>query len=532
MAARGRARRIGFMRFLADLAYLLAGIVYSPVALHHILITGKHRSGWSQRFGAVPQRDPATKRVWIHAVSLGEINATPKLVDGLQRELPDHEFVFSTTTDTGYARAVALYGPERVFRFPLDFSWVIRRALARVRPSAIVLMELEVWYNLTRMATRRGIPVLIANGRLTERSARRFSLIAGLVRPMFADLAWVGAQDEPTAARFRAVGVHADRVAVTSSLKWDTAVVADRIAGDDSMAAALGIGPYERLWVCGSTGPGEEGMILDAYSRLLNSEREQPRISRREIDRTRPSRSNEGGGVPVDRANAELAVANADHPVASLGHTATEDAARDLQQSEGCGAAPRVRLAIVPRKPERFDEVARWIAERGFACLRRSEHPDAADPVRNQLAIEPGESRAQRCSPSTDVRPAVILGDTMGELRKFYSLASVVFVGRSLVPMGGSDVMEVAALGKPILVGPHTDNFREAVESLRRANAALFVDSAQSLSEGVGRLLRDQTARAGFGERAREVVRLSQGATERTVRGIVSVLRGTTVAAR
>ena len=194
------------MRWLADLVYVLTGLAYLPVALYQAAVLGKNRRGWRERFGSVPLRDPGKPRIWIHAVSLGEINATPRLVDALRKHLPDHDIVVSTTTDTGFARAVQLYGREHVFRFPLDFSLVIGRALRRIQPTLLVLVELEVWYNLTRMATARGVPIAVVNGRLTERSARRLLVLGPLGRQMFRSLAWVGAQDEAISDRFRRVG--------------------------------------------------------------------------------------------------------------------------------------------------------------------------------------------------------------------------------------------------------------------------------------------------------------------------------------
>ncbi len=172
------------MRWLADAVYLIIGLIYLPVALYHALVVGKNRRGWRQRFGGVPRFDPDRRRIWIHAVSLGEINATPKLVEALRQPLPDVDIVLSTTTDTGYVRGVQLYGVDRVFRFPLDFSWVMARVLNRVRPTLIVLVELEVWPNLVHLASRRGIPIAVVNGRLTERSARRLAWFGGTVRTM------------------------------------------------------------------------------------------------------------------------------------------------------------------------------------------------------------------------------------------------------------------------------------------------------------------------------------------------------------
>jgi len=425
------------MRWVADIVYLLAGLVYFPVALYHALILGKNRRGWGQRFGGVPTLDPAVPRIWIHAVSLGEINATPRLVAALRERLPHTDIVFSTTTDTGYARAVQLYGADRVFRFPLDFSLVISRVLRRVRPTMIVLVELEVWYNLVRMAKVSGIPLAVVNGRLTQRSARRFHRLGPFARSMFSDLAWVGAQDETIAGRFRSLGVPVDRVEVTSSLKWDTAAVTDRVDGADALAAAVGLDGSRPVWVCGSTGPGEEVMLLEAYRAIL-----------RQVQ-------------PV--------------------------------------------LVLVPRKPERFEEVARFIADAGFACVRRSMRPDGTEAA-------------------TDSGSGVVLGDTMGELRKFYSLADMVFVGRSLVPLGGSDPMEVAALGKPIVAGPHMENFESPVSLLSAADAIRVVETAADLPSVIGELLADPSARARLGAAAREVVLRNQGATQRTADQLVRLI--------
>jgi 3-deoxy-D-manno-octulosonic-acid transferase len=316
----------------------------------------------------------------------------------------------------------------------------------------IVLVELEVWHNLVRMASQRGIPVIIVNGRLTERSARRLARLGRPIRSMFGDLAWVGAQDEEIASRFRALGVPADRVEITSSLKWDSATLVDWVDGSDELASALKIDRTRPLWVCGSTGPGEEQLILDAYRRLL-----------------------EGWS--------------------SLAWSVQEESAEGR-------IPPEPVLAIVPRKPERFDEVARIVERAGYLCIRRSTHADHIGP-------EPPSNRA------------VILGDTMGELRKFYSLAAVVFVGRSLVPLGGSDPMEVAALGKPIMIGPHTENFELPVSALRSADAIRTTESPEALARQAATILQDRTLAVQLGSAAREVVIKNQGATKRTVDAVV-----------
>jgi 3-deoxy-D-manno-octulosonic-acid transferase len=486
------------MRWLADIAYLLAGLIYLPIALYHALILGKNRRGWRQRFGGVPIFDPNVPRIWIHAVSLGEINATPRLVAALRERLPETDIVFSTTTDTGYARAVQLYGLDRVFRFPLDFSLVVSRVLRRVRPTMIVLVELEVWYNLVRMAARCGIPVAVVNGRLTQHSARRFRWLGPIGHSMFRDLTWVGAQDETIAARFRSVLVPADRIEVTSSLKWDTAAVTDRADGADELAAALGLDGSRPVWVCGSTGPGEEVMLLNAYRTNVriyaNRNRERP-----DDDRV----------AAAPRSDRPVACAPGSEVHGGPRQSEPQAPARGPEHrpdayAPGSDCTAPV-LILVPRKPERFDEVARLIANAGFTCVRRSLRPDGT-----RLATYSEDS--------------VVLGDTMGELRKFYSLADVVFVGRSLVPLGGSDPMEVAALAKPIIVGQHFDNFESAVNSLRSAEAIRVLDTADDLPSVIGELLSDSTARARLGAAAREVVLRNQGATRRTADRLVRLM--------
>lgn len=453
------------MPSLLDLAYGLGALLYTPLLLYQVIVQRKNRRGWRQRFGYVPPRVGTRPCIWVHGVSLGEINATRSLVAEIERRLPKYEVVVSATTQTGYDAAVAHYAPRPVIRFPLDFSWVVRRTLDRLRPAAIVLMELEVWPQLVAEAHARGIPVGIANGRLTEeRSMKRFRvpLVRGVARRMFSRLAWIGAQDATYAARFAELGAARDAIVVTGSVKYDTALVADSVEGDEALARALDIDRARPLWVAGSTGPGEEAILLDAYDALRR-------------------------------------------------------------------AHPGLQLAVIPRKPERFDEVAQLIAARDCRCIRRSEHPDltgqdarAAERERRRKAA--AAPAANPSDPAPDATPTVILGDTMGELRKFYSLASVVFVGRTLVPMGGSDVMEVAGLGRPMVVGPHVENFADAVEKLRAAGGIVEVADGRALREQIAGLLSDRPRATAMGAAAREVVRVNVGATRKTVDRLCEVL--------
>jgi len=429
------------MTILLDLLYGLAFVVGWPYLIYRRLTRGPGSLALRERLGGVPSRSVSARCIWIHGVSLGEINATRTLIDELHQRSPDTVVVLSSTTRTGLERARALFPDRIVFRFPLDFSFVLRRVLDRIRPSLIVLMELEVWPNLLQVAHARGIPLVIANGRITsERSVRRFNwpVVRWLARWMFRRLRWVAAQDSTYAARFIELGVPPEHVQVLGSLKYDAADLADRVPGQDELAAEMGIDLRRPLWVCGSTGPGEEQPLLAAYEKLL-----------REF--------------------------------------------------------PELQLAIIPRKPERFDEVARLIVAHGYACLRRS----SGTPLLPAGVAEP--------------RP-VFLGDTLGELRKFYALATVVFVGRTLVPLGGSDVMEVAGLARPLLVGPHTDNFAEAVNMLLADGAARRVTSAAGLVPAIHDLLRHPGRRDKMGQAGRQAISRRRGATRQTVDRLLEFL--------
>lgn len=431
------------MRYLFDFIYLIAALVFgAPFVLLRRWRRGPGSLSLGERLGAVPSRPVSGHCVWIHGVSLGEINATRTLVAELHRRVPDCAIVVSSTTNTGLARARQLYPRLTVFRFPLDFSPILNRAMEALRPSILVLMELEIWPNLGEVAHDRGVPLIIANGRVTsERTMKWFRkpVLRHLARRMFGRIRWVGAQDEIYAARFRDLGVPAENVMICGSLKYDAADVSERVEGQEALADAMTIDSRKPLLVCGSTGDGEEDQILAAYARILRT-------------------------------------------------------------------VPDLQLAIIPRKPERFDHVASLIAERGYTCLRRSGKPPLVPP--------------RVPSPR-----AVFLGDTTGELRKFYGLASVSFVGRSLVPMGGSDMIEAAALGKPVLFGPHTENFAEAVNLLKNAQACEVVADADELAVACERLLGDCERGRAIGAAARQAILARRGATRTTVDSILRIGR-------
>ncbi|MDP7030476.1 MAG: glycosyltransferase N-terminal domain-containing protein [Phycisphaerales bacterium] len=253
------------MSLIVDVVLGLAAVGAAPVWLPRMLIRGRHRTDWRGRFGrqaALPPPPPGG-RVLLHAVSVGEVGSIRGLVD-LLAQVPDLDVVIASTTDTGVAHAQTLFGAQHtVVRWPLDFSGAVRRFLNAVQPTALGLVELEVWPNMMSMCSRRGIPVAVVSGRLSARSYRRYRWIRPFVRGMFRRLTAVAAQHADAAARFVALGARPDRVEVSGSMKWDSAA-APRGAEGGALAEAMGIDPDRLLMVGGSTAPGEDELLRDA----------------------------------------------------------------------------------------------------------------------------------------------------------------------------------------------------------------------------------------------------------------------------
>ena len=428
------------MRIILDLLYLSVAIVYSPVIIYRAIRHKRYLTGWDQRFGKIARRAPDKKCIWLHAVSVGEVNAAKTIIKQLENKFGDFEIVISTTTDTGFARATALFSENhQVFYFPFDFSWIMRRAFKNIRPDICLLMELEVWPNLVQFTQQSNIPVIVVNGRMSDKSFPRYQKIKPLVKKMFGKISLTLAQTEQYAQRFKELGCPDEKVIVTGSLKYDTAQIIDKVEGADAIAAQLNIGG-ERLWVTGATGNDEEKILLDVYQKLKQD-----------------------------------------------------------------GRFADLRLVIVPRKPERFDEVAQLIERRGLPLIRYSQ-------IKNNNTPPPTDNQA------------IILGDTMGDLRKFYSLATIIFVGRSLVPMGGSDMVEAAALGKCTVFGPHAFNFKQTVDALLADSGAIMVKDEEELLQTMQQCLTDSDFARSIANNGREVIRKNQGATKNTIDQIVNFL--------
>ena len=427
------------MRILIDFIYVLAAAAISPMVAYRMVRYKRYRAGWAQRFGKITRRYPEKKCIWLHAVSVGEVNASRTIIEELKKQLPDFEIAISTTTDTGFSRAKELFGKNHtVFYFPLDFSPVMRRAFRSICPAICLLVELEVWPNFVQIAHQSNIPIVIINGRISDRSFSKYKKIKPVVKNIFKKINLILAQTDQYARRFKEIGCLDEKVIVTGSLKYDTAQVTDKVEGADELANQLKLDSGEKLWVAGGTGPDEEKIILNVYQQL-----------------------------------------------------------REQNQSDN------LRLAIVPRKPERFDEVAQLIEQSGFGLTRYSQIKGTSVSADNKT---------------------VILGDTMGDLRKFYSVADLIFVGRSLVPMGGSDMMEAAALGKCTIFGPYAFNFQQAVDDLLANQGAIMVRDGQDLFVTMQKCLLEPAFAATIARNGQQIILKNQGATQRTIDQIIKFL--------
>ena len=376
------------------------------------------------RYGAPPDRPV----IWIHAVSLGETRAAQPLVSALRARYPDHALLVTHMTATGREAAASLYGELATLAFlPYDFPWAVRRFVAHFRPVLGVLMETELWPNLVRECRARGVPLLLANARLSEKSARGYARIDSLARETFSDLTVVGAQTAADAARLAALGAPA--VTVTGNLKFDLAPPPAMLERGRELRALFGERP---VFLAASTREGEETLLLDALART---------------------------------------------PLA--------------------GAL----IVIVPRHPQRFDEVAALMRSRGIEFVRRSE----ARPV------PPGCHYA--------------LGDSMGEMTAYYAAADLAFVGGSLVAFGAQNLIEACAVGTPVAIGPSTFNFAQAVDEAVKAGAAIQVPDADSLVRESARLLADAGARRRMGEAGKRFCAAHRGATERTMALVEPLVR-------
>jgi 3-deoxy-D-manno-octulosonic-acid transferase len=422
----------GAQRALLHLLYdglgALLLLAVSPWWLARCLLDARFRRMVVERLTLrLPRLDPSRPRVLVHGVSVGEVKGAASLVRALEADHPGLEVVVCASTDTGMEVARQTFPGHTLVRFPFDFGLVVERFLERVAPGAVILVELEVWPNFLRLCNRRGLPVAVVNGRITDRSFGRY-LHFRRALPQFNRISLFCVQLEEYAERFRRLGGAPERVVVTGNLKADgLRVDTDGRSRPEVQALVRLLGPAEGQLVVvgGSTHAPEEQLVARAWR----------------------------------------------------------------------AAAPQTRLILVPRHPPRAEEVERQLAEQGLRAqrltrLRAGEPPDPARPV---------------------------IVDTIGELEAVYALADVVFVGGSLAERGGQNVLEPAALGRPVLHGPNMVNFRQEAALLGSAGASLRVADGDDLARALGELVADPGRRSAMGEAGRRAVAAQAGATRRSL---------------
>lgn len=417
------------LRALYSLLFRLA----LPFVLLQLWWSGRGNSGmrsdWRQRLGYL-QVAPR-QVIWIHAVSVGETIAAAPLVKSLLRAYPEQQILMTAMTATGVARARALFGERVQVAFsPYDTPGSVRRFLDRARPLALVILETELWPNMVGLTRARGIPVMLVNARLSERSARGYRRIGGLVRPMLASLDWIAAQAEEDARRFIDIGAQAETVTVTGSIKFDVEIDAELRRAAASLRHALGAS--RPVWIAASTHDGEDSQILAAHRAVL-------------------------------------------------------------------ARYPETLLILVPRHPERFEQVAVDVAAAGLTLARRARGDNARG--------------AQ-----------VYLGDSMGELLLLYGAADLAFVAGSLIERGGHNPLEPAAWALPVITGPHVFNFEVIYDALQRGNGLFRVADSAGLADAVLALLADPEQRQRSGRNALAIVEAKRGVLASVLAGIVARL--------
>lgn len=425
------------MIFLYNFLQFLLLLLFWPLLLVVVVGIKKYRGRILARLGfCLPERHPGAggKRIWIHALSVGEVTSCRSLVAGLRQSMPESVILFSAATRAGEVAARAMHGSAVDFfiPFPLDFSGSVGRFLDRLQPDLFILVETDFWPNFLAQLGRRAIPALLVNGRVTAQSSRNYRRFKIFFRPLFSTFRYLAMQTAADGEQMVALGVPAAKVVALGNLKYDSLLYQGASEGAMATRTQFGLPENATLLVAGSTHEGEEEHLLAVFAELLPS-------------------------------------------------------------------TPDLVLAIAPRNVERGRQIAELARRHPFRVARRS-----------------GEVAIANCQ--------VLIVDTLGELMPLYRLADLVFVGGSLVAAGGHNPLEPAHFGKPILFGPHMEDFAEISQALLAAGGAKTVGDRRELARALTALLADRQQRVAMGEAARRVVAAQQGVTERHLGLIREVL--------
>ncbi|MEO7051640.1 MAG: lipid IV(A) 3-deoxy-D-manno-octulosonic acid transferase [Rhodanobacter sp.] len=420
------------MRFLYTLAMFLVTPLLVLLRLARGLRSQSYRGRWPERFGLFDAPGLAGS-LWVHAVSVGEVNAAEPLIKALQRSYPNAPLVITTVTPTGAARVHQLFG-DSAFQvyLPYDLPFAVRRFMNRIRPRLALIVETEIWPNLYFACQRRGIPLMIVNARLSARSMRGYKPLRALASSALACVDLIAAQSRTDAARYRLLGADPQKVLVSGNMKFDMPIPVGAVAEGAAMRTHWGM--RRPVWIAASTHEGEELAVLEAHLKVLQR-------------------------------------------------------------------LPDALLLLAPRHPERFRLVESTVRSLGFKMATRSV--EGVPSALHQVCVI----------------------DAMGQLMPFFAASDVAFVGGSLVPIGGHNLLEPAALSVPVLVGPHTFNFEEITRSLIEQGGAELVPDVQRLGPDVLRLLLDDARRERMGEAAQQVFERERGAVQRVMQLIDGLLQ-------
>lgn len=431
-------------RFLIFALYNLSLPIFLCIGLPGYLIKGFKRGNlrrnFSQRFGSLPTEarhsGSGDKPIWLHAVSVGEVLVATKVIRAVREREPGRKMILSTTTTTGYRVAEKELSEDHlitVIHNPVDLPLVVRRVVRDINPEMLVLIESEIWPNLVHFLKKKGIPVLLANARLSPRSESRYRKVLPLVAPIFSLVDRAAVPFEPDIERWSALGIEKDRITETGSVKFDESSGSPTTEKEAELEHWLREnGPWKNgpIMLAGSTHAGEEAICGEAWQALKSR-------------------------------------------------------------------YPDLALVIVPRHAERAPDFKPELEALGLTPIFRGAvqlNPDVA----------PEDS------------PVVYVSDTTGELRAWFQIASVVFMGKSLTGKGGQNPVEPILAGKPVIVGPHMQNFREVVEDLLREQGLTRVDSAAELEHAIERFLENPDAGSAQANRGKLAMEKHHGAASRT----------------
>lgn len=448
------------------LTYLYRALwwLIAPLAVVRLAWRARREPGYlshlSERFGYAKVQPLTTHQplIWLHAVSVGETYAAQPLVDALMAAQPHAQLLLTHTTPAGRATSEALFG-GRVLRcyLPYDLLPAVRRFLKHYQPVLGIVMETEVWPTLLSECQRAGVPMVLANARMSERSSQRYLRtfkLGRLMRDAFAAFSEVLAQSAADATRLRTLG--ARHVTVVGNLKFDISVPSALLERGQVWRSALGKRP---VWVAASTRAGEEELVLEAFKR------------------------------------------------------------------SGCNDA---LLILVPRHPSRFDEVAAQLERTGWRFMRRSSWRASASsdqPQQTNIAQVNAIHANDLPGAPLAAEVQVLLGDSMGELSAYYAASDLAFIGGSLLPFGGHNLIEACTVGVPVLIGPHTFNFTQATADAISAGAALRVVDSAALAQALRRLSDDTRSCAAMRAAAIDFAAAHRGATENTVKVLIELLK-------